>query len=91
MVNHMALSGVSQISAGQRIRETKEKKENRENGGKKAQKLMPVSYTHLDVYKRQLQQSMKGLPIICWAERWLWIILTMESPLPENISIPFVW
>ena len=40
MVNHMALSGVSQISAGQRIRETKEKKENRENGGKKAQKLM---------------------------------------------------
>lgn len=40
MVNHMALSGVSQVSAGQRIRETKEKKENRENGGKKAQKLM---------------------------------------------------
>ncbi len=41
MVNHMALSGVSQVSAGNRIRETKkEKKENRENGGKKAQKLM---------------------------------------------------
>ena len=38
-----------------------------------------------------VEQSMKGLPIICWAERWLWIILTMESPLPENISIPFVW
>ena len=55
-------------------------------------KLRPVSYTHLDVYKRQHLRSMQGT-LICILILWAMILIgyVMErATLPDHAGF-FVW
>ena len=46
---------------------------NNNNGGSQLKDYNPVSYTHLDVYKRQLQGKAKSETTV-FRYRWLWTV-----------------
>ena len=42
--------------------------------------MIPVSYTHLDVYKRQLALMIKLLPWLLLAVAVVWVIRAIKAP-----------
>ena len=49
---------------------------------------MPVSYTHLDVYKRQLQTCLLIIAIAYAALLVLWIAVGKDGPIAVQVEVP---